>query len=78
MKPAFTTIIFLLLTACASTVPTYDLAPLEYYDEDTESFCVIPPLCPSAWPVAGPCPGSFENFEGSSTFIFPRVRVMRI
>ena len=42
MKIFSATLIILLLSACAtSTTPTYDLAPLAYYDEDTE-YAIVP------------------------------------
>ena len=42
MKLLITAVMFALLSACAATtVPTYDLVDLEYYDEDTE-YAIVP------------------------------------
>jgi|TARA_R110000868_G_C10962970_1_gene768744 hypothetical protein len=42
MKIFSVTLIILLMSACATpTTPTYDLAPLAYYDEDTE-YAIVP------------------------------------
>lgn len=42
MKIFSVTLMILLLSACATpTIPTYDVAPLAYYDEDTK-YAIVP------------------------------------